>query len=293
MDMADDLLKIAELFDRNSGWFINFLVYVVAVGIVATLVIHLVRFAKGKVDWLGRVIEEQNPSATQMVQIQLELCRKEHEELELKLLRAETERAELMKQLKVKEEELIEKEQKLAELIQELDVLKGLYEELDARYDDETYTTSQIMYTADEIAIAIADSVLFEENRDDIYMNLLPHLEHNRFRSCATPCPPHCQKQVVHIPSRVENNHSNEHNETGHPAFPDAGHGSPLWDSFPGNFSWYLQDSPTWNITAKNNRANITIPFSVSRSERAWMNPPRLGCCPSPALRLPHMKRLR
>jgi hypothetical protein len=124
-----------------------------------------------------------------------------------------------MKQLKVKEEELIEKEQKLAELIQELDVLKGLYEELDARYDDETYTTSQIMYTADEIAIAIADSVLFEENRDDIYMNLLPHLEHNRFRSCATPCPPHCQKQVVHIPSRVENNHSNEHNETGHPAF--------------------------------------------------------------------------
>jgi hypothetical protein len=37
--MAVDLLKLAELFEKNSGWCLDFLIIVVAVGLLATLVI--------------------------------------------------------------------------------------------------------------------------------------------------------------------------------------------------------------------------------------------------------------
>lgn len=102
--MAEDLLKLAEFFDRNSGWFLDFLVIVVAIGLLATLMIHIYRFATGKDDWLGRPIDGGEADQTgQMALFQLDACRKENEELEKKLVLTETEKQELLKLLKEKE----------------------------------------------------------------------------------------------------------------------------------------------------------------------------------------------
>lgn len=173
--MTEDLLRIAEIFDKNTGWFLDFLVIVVSIGIAATLVIHIYRFATGKSDWMGRSTEEAESSG-QMALIQLENCHKENEELKKKLVLSENERLELVERLKERDTELEQKKETVLRLTEEVNTLKELYEELDARYDDETYTMSQIMYTADEIAAAIGDEKRFQANRDDILMNLLDYL---------------------------------------------------------------------------------------------------------------------
>lgn len=173
--MMEDLLRIAEIFDKNTGWFLDFLVIVVSIGIASTLVIHIYRFATGKSDWMGRSTEEKEPNE-QMALIQLENCHKENEELEKKLVLAENERIKLAERLNELDTNLQQKKETILRLTEEVHMLKELYEELDARYDDETYTMSQIMYTADEIAAAIADEKRFQANRDDILMNLLDYL---------------------------------------------------------------------------------------------------------------------
>jgi hypothetical protein len=173
--MSDDLLKLFEIFDKNTGWFFDFLVIVVSISIAILIGIYLYRFASGKIDLMGRKMEEPNQQS-QMALIQLESCRKENEELEKKQVLLEQERQELLDLLKEKEQELGKNAANLKKAVQEIEILKGLYEELDAKYDDETYTMSQIMYTADEVAAAIANEERFNQNRDDIFMNLLDYL---------------------------------------------------------------------------------------------------------------------
>ncbi|MBA4603630.1 GAF domain-containing protein [Thermoactinomyces mirandus] len=173
--MTEDLIKMLELLNENSGWFFDFFVIVVAVGISATLLVHIYRFATGKSDWLGRSLDGGDQSS-QMALIQLDTCRKENEELEKKVLLLENDRQELMDLLKEKKNQLEQKKVQLTKFKEEIEMLKNLYEELDQKYDDETYTMSQIMYTAEEVAAAIVDQERFRQNRDDIFMNLLDYL---------------------------------------------------------------------------------------------------------------------
>jgi hypothetical protein len=175
--MAEDLLKLAEFFDQNSGWFLDFLVIVVAIGLLATLVIHIYRYATGKNDWLGRPIDgEEGEQAGKVALLQLDVCRKENENLEKKLALAEAEKQELLQLLKEKEQEADKLSDAVGKAEQEIQTLQSLYEELDSKYADETYTMSQIMYAADEVSIAIADMDYFALNRDDFYMNLMDYM---------------------------------------------------------------------------------------------------------------------
>ncbi len=173
--MTEDLITMLELLEKNSAWFFDFFVIILAVGISATLLIHIYRFATGKSDWLGRDLNEGDQSS-QMALIQLDTCRKENEGLEKKVLLLENDRQELMDLLKEKENQLDQQKIQLAKSKEEIEILKNLYEELDQKYDDETYTMSQIMYTAEEVAAAIVDQKRFRQNRDDIFMNLLDYL---------------------------------------------------------------------------------------------------------------------
>ncbi|MFC7442501.1 GAF domain-containing protein [Laceyella putida] len=191
--MAEDLIKLAEIFDKSSGWFLDFLAYIVAIGLVAMLVIHIYRFATGKNDWMGRSLDEMDQGG-QMALIQLERCREENEELEKKVVLLEQERQDLLELVKEKEG-MIEKQKKsLVKMSQEIKTLKELYEELDNRYDDETYTMSQIMYAADEIAAALVEEKHFRQNRDDIFMNLLDYLV-NTFKDFREKNP----RVIIHV----------------------------------------------------------------------------------------------
>jgi hypothetical protein len=124
---------------------------------------------------MGRKTEEPTQD-NQVTLLPLESCRKKNEELEKKQVLLEQEVQELLDLLKEKEQELSKNAVNLMKAVQEVEILKQLYEELDAKYDDETYTMSQIMYTADEVAAAIANEERFKQNRDDIFMNLLDYL---------------------------------------------------------------------------------------------------------------------
>ncbi|MBA4496373.1 GAF domain-containing protein [Paenactinomyces guangxiensis] len=168
----EDLLKIAETVDKNTGWFLEFLGYFVAIGLVATFIVHFYRYATGQSDWLGRSTDDNS----QITQIQLDSIRKDKEEVDRKLVQLETEIQDLLEILKEKEAEIDEKNQELMDTIHEMEALKGLYEELDSKYDDETYATSQIMYTVEEVAAALANEGNFKRNRGDIYINLLDYL---------------------------------------------------------------------------------------------------------------------
>ena len=53
--MTEDLIELLEMLNKNSGWFFDFLVIIIAVGLTATLVIHIYRYATGKNDWLAAV----------------------------------------------------------------------------------------------------------------------------------------------------------------------------------------------------------------------------------------------
>ncbi|SEN30502.1 GAF domain-containing protein [Lihuaxuella thermophila] len=169
---TDDLLKIAETFDKNTGWFLDFLGYFVAIGLVATFLVHFYRYATGQSDWLGRSTND----TSQLTQIQLDSLRKEKEEIERKMIQLESEIQDLVTLLKEKEADLEEKTQEVIEMVHEIETIKSLYEELDEKYDDETYAMSQVMYTADEVASAIANEENFRQNRADIYINLLDYL---------------------------------------------------------------------------------------------------------------------
>lgn len=169
---TEDLLKIAETFDKSTGWFLEFMGYFVAFGLVATFIVHFYRYATGQSDWLGRRIEENG----EILQLQLEALRKENEELEKKLIQVEVERQDLLERSREKEKEIGEKNKNIVELIHEIDKLRELYMELDEKYDDETYATSQIMYTAEEVAAALSNEENFRKNRGDIYINLLDYL---------------------------------------------------------------------------------------------------------------------
>jgi hypothetical protein len=174
-NMAEDLIRLLEILNDSSGWFLNFLAYIVAAGLVVMIIIHLYRYATGKNDWMGRNLEETDQGG-QVTLIQLERCQEENDELEKKVILLEQERKELLELIKEKELEITKGKRQVNKLTQEINTLRQLYEELDNRYDDETYTMSQIMYTADEIATAIVEEEHFRQNRDDIFMNLLDYL---------------------------------------------------------------------------------------------------------------------
>lgn len=136
--MMEDLLRLAEIFDQNTGWFLDFLVILFSVGITSIVIIHIYRFATGKCDWMGRALEEMEPSG-QVALLRLENCYKANEELEKKLALSESQRIELTEHLKEQAKELMQKKDTIIRLRKEISLLKELYEELDALYDDETF----------------------------------------------------------------------------------------------------------------------------------------------------------
>ncbi|TCS93897.1 GAF domain-containing protein [Hazenella coriacea] len=176
---TEDLIKIAEIFDENTGWFLEFMGYFVAIGLVAIFIVHIYRFATGQSDWLGRG-EEPN---VELTQIQSELNQKEKEELEAQVRQYELDKVsidkrveDLEKELQMKETEIELKNTEIDDWVNEWTALKQLFEELDEKYDDETYAASQIMYTVEEVALALANQENFQKNKGDIYINLLDYL---------------------------------------------------------------------------------------------------------------------
>lgn len=149
----DSILDFFKTLDANGGWFYDFLSYLVAGVLILLVCVYFYRLAKGQIDWLGRSVDNS---------ISLEVLEKE----KLDLLTELTQTKDTIEQ---QAQTIRDQENKLKEL-------QELYSELDSKYDDETYTTSQIMYASQEVAAAIANEAEFEKNKDDIFDHLLDYL---------------------------------------------------------------------------------------------------------------------
>lgn len=149
----DAIFEFFKTLDANGGWFYDFLSYLVAGTLMVLVLIYFFRLAKGDVDWFGRKIID-------------ELAVEESEKL----------KAELQEQLTLVKSENEQHILVIQEQTKKLKELQDLFTELDSKYDDETYFTSQVMYAAQEIAAAIADTTEFEQNRDDTFDYLLDYL---------------------------------------------------------------------------------------------------------------------
>ncbi|WP_044639926.1 GAF domain-containing protein [Risungbinella massiliensis] len=147
--MISDLFSLFEKLDKSGGWFFQFLSYFFAGVLITVFVVYVIRLWKGEINWLGQPTQEliEGEGTSELVASH-ELLRKE--------LEAATEQ--------------------LALAQEEAQMLKSLYDELDQKYDDETYSTSQIMYAASEVSLALYDQPNFLKNRDDVYDNLLDYL---------------------------------------------------------------------------------------------------------------------
>jgi hypothetical protein len=152
MNLWEQMIQFFETLDKNGGWFLDFLSYFIASGLILVFIVYIIRLWKGEINWLGQKVETtpvENPSnEKKAIEEQYSLLQKEKEALE----------------------------EEYHQLIGEMNLLKQIYEELDAKYADETYTMTQIMYTAEEISLAFAKWGQFEQDRADIYDNLLNYL---------------------------------------------------------------------------------------------------------------------
>ncbi len=151
-----DLPEILELFEhleQNVGWFYDFLSYFVAIGLVLLFLIFIVRLWKGEVNWFGRKKEcPSQPNSTP------------------------EERAELEQLIEQLQQECKQLNQAVQEKKEEIAEIKKLYIELDQCFADETYTMSQIMYAAEEVATALALREDFYLHKDDIFDHLLDYI---------------------------------------------------------------------------------------------------------------------
>lgn len=147
--MISDLFSLFEELDKSGGWFFQFLSYFVAGVLITVFLVYLIRLWKGEINWLGQPTQElAEGEGTTELDTNHEFLRKELESVT----------------------------EQLAQAQKEAHILKRLYDELDQKYDDETYSTSQIMYAASEVALALYDQPNFLKNRDDVYDNLLDYL---------------------------------------------------------------------------------------------------------------------
>lgn len=147
-----DLFSLLDKLDASVGWFFDFLSYFFAAVLILVFLVYLVKLWRKEINWLGQPILP-------------ELENVQHED-----------NTELLKINAILTKELEEAMTELAKAKKEVETLHSLCQELDQKYDDETYTISQIMYTASEVAAAMYDLDNFFENRDDIYDNLLDYL---------------------------------------------------------------------------------------------------------------------
>lgn len=153
-------MKLVEKLLISGGWFSEFLRFLIAGVLLASCIIYLVRLWKGQVDWLGRSTEDP---------LQLTGLQPAMESLERQVEQLQQEKAQLEEKLQEMQRLVTEKDGMIEELTQ-------LYEELDENYEDETHTMVQVMYTAEEVASALASEENFYLNRDDIFTNLLDYL---------------------------------------------------------------------------------------------------------------------
>ncbi len=155
--MVEDLIKLVEKLLVDGGWFSDFFKIIFAITLVLIAIIYLYRFSTGKSDLLGRSKEEGEQAKPSV------------KNLEEQIKQLQTEKLELEK----KAESLNEETNRLNQMLNES---TQLYEELDEKYADETYFMSQIMYTKEEVNLAMANRENFYLNRDDIYKNLFDYL---------------------------------------------------------------------------------------------------------------------
>jgi hypothetical protein len=276
--MTEDLIELLEMLNKNSGWFFDFLVIIIAVGLTATLVIHIYRYATGKNDWLGRSLEEGDQNS-QMAMIQLDTCRNEKEELEKKVLLLEQDRQELMDLLKEKDQQIDQQNTQLAKAEDEIEILKSLYEELDSKYNDETYTMSQIMYTIEEVAAAIADQNRFRQNRDEIFMNLLDYLV-NTLKNFRKKQP----RVIIHVKHPEKNDvlvhfaHSSGHSHRVKIYEPPI-HGSAAGRAWRTKEIYYVPDveSPDYEYDQKKNSRKVYRTILCVPIKAGMMEPTRIG----------------
>jgi hypothetical protein len=167
-----DILEFFEQLEESVGWFYSFLSYFVSVGLVLLFIIYVIRLWQGKVNWFGSRKDcpsEQDPAPQEGVELE-------------KLVE------QLQQECKELHQAIQEKEKEIAEI-------KKLYIELDRCYADETYTMSQIMYAADEVASALVLGEDFYLHKDDIFDHLLDYIINvlKNFRE-KQPC------IVIHVP---------------------------------------------------------------------------------------------
>jgi hypothetical protein len=153
-------MKLIEKLVIDGGWLSELFRYLIAGVLVATCMIYLIRLWQGKIDILWRKVEDQG---------QVHILQVDKSNLEQQVEKLQQEKMELDQKLKEVRLEMMEKDKTIQEL-------QKIFVELDEKYDDETYTTSQIMYTAEEIAAALANEENFHLKRDDIFTNLLDYL---------------------------------------------------------------------------------------------------------------------
>ncbi|MDQ0417024.1 GAF domain-containing protein [Croceifilum oryzae] len=149
----DAIFEFFKTLDENGGWFFDFLSFLVAGTLAVIVLIYFYRLARGDIDWFGRkIIDQESIEETEKIKM------------------------ELQEQLTVVKSENAQYTQVIQEQSKKLTEIQNLFTELDSKYDDETYFTSQVMYAAQEVAAAIAATNEFEGNRDDTFDYLLDYL---------------------------------------------------------------------------------------------------------------------
>ncbi|SFJ15141.1 GAF domain-containing protein [Thermoflavimicrobium dichotomicum] len=252
------ILEFFEQLEASGGWFYDFLSYFVAVGLVFLFIIYLLRLWRGEINWLGQKIEDPNIP---------ELSLKEREELESQISKLIQENELLLKQVN-KKDRMIQK------LNKEINEIKKLYIELDEKYADETYTMSQIMYTAEEVAAALVDEENFLVNKDDIYDNVLDYLI-NTLRDYREKNPrivihiPHPEKEDVLVHYAHSGGHSHRIKEYEPPIY-----GSAAGRAWRNNEVYYIPDVEDSQAeydrkmnSSKQYRSILSVPLSIGQDK--------------------------
>lgn len=167
----NELSKLLEMLFHQGGWFTQFFQYFVSAGLVILFLLYIYQYATGKTDFLGRPREQQqDPSASILRLEHLQLVK---DELEEKVTLLEKERHDLMEEMKEINDQNEALENQYKQLNEELKRFQQENQKLEENLQNEIYTFTQIMAAVNEVISAIVYWENFQQNRDDIYMNIL------------------------------------------------------------------------------------------------------------------------
>lgn len=170
MRKLNELSKLLDVLFHQGGWFTQFFQYFVSTGLVILFLLYIYQYATGKTDFLGRPREQQDATASIFRLEHLQMIK---DELEEKVALLEKERRDLLKEIKEINHEYEILGDQYKQLEEELKRYKRENEKLEENLHNEIYTFTEIMAAVNEVISAIVYWENFQQNRDDIYMNIL------------------------------------------------------------------------------------------------------------------------